>query len=213
MGGVSDLPATSNAERAYFEHAVLRNSNIEPLLEALVRSELPGACLTGGCVFQTVWNAAHGFEPTHGILDYDVFYFDADDVSSDAERRAGERLNVLGSEIPARIEVSNQARVPLWYEQAFGAPCKRFERSEDGIDAFLVTCGFGLRLTDEGLHVYAPYGFADVLGMVVRPNPARVEEGGGLGRYYDAKVARWSRVWPRISVVPWPVQVAERGEA
>lgn len=204
MRGATDLPASSNAVRERFERAVLRNPHIEAVLDALVRSDLPGGCLTGGCVFQTIWNVAHGFEPTHGILDYDVFYFDASDVSSGAERQAGERLASLCGEIPARIEVSNQARVPLWYEQTFGAPCGRFERSEDGIDAFLVTSGFGLRRTNEGLCVYAPFGFADVLDMVVRPNPARVGDAGGLGRFYDDKVARWARVWPRLSVVPWP---------
>jgi hypothetical protein len=213
MRGTFELPASPNAARLRFEHAVLRNPHIGAVLDALARSDLPGGCLTGGCVFQTVWNAAHGFEPTHGILDYDVFYFDAADVSSAAERQAGERLAALCGEIPVRVEVSNQARVPLWYEQTFGAPCGSFERSEDGIDAFLVTSGFGLRRTDEGLSVYAPYGFSDVLDRVVRPNPARVADAGGLGRFYGDKVARWSRVWPQISVVPWPAPTAHRGDA
>lgn len=206
------MPASSNVAGVRFERALLRNPHIDAVLDALARSELPDGCLTGGCVFQTVWNAVHGFEPTHGILDYDVFYFDAADVSRDAERRAGERVASLCGVLSTRIEVSNQARVPLWYEQTFGTPCGSFERSEDGIDAFLVTSAFGLRRTDEGLRVYAPYGFADVLDMVVRPNPARVVDGGGLGRFYDDKVARWSRVWPRISVVPWPAHTGHRGD-
>jgi hypothetical protein len=212
MRGTSHVPPPLDVPETRFERAVLGNPYIDALLDALARSDLPGGCLTGGCVFQTVWNAAHGFEPTHGILDYDVFYFDAADLSSEAERRAGERLAALCGEIPVRIEVSNQARVPLWYERTFGAPCGPFERSEDGIDAFLVTSGFGLRRTVEGLSVYAPYGFADSLELVVRPNPARVAGGAALGRFYEDKVKRWKHVWPRISVVPWPVPVP-RGDA
>ncbi|WP_299521214.1 nucleotidyltransferase family protein [uncultured Serinicoccus sp.] len=41
--------------------------------------------LTAGAVFQNVWNAIEGRPAGYGINDYDVFYFDAEDLSWDAE--------------------------------------------------------------------------------------------------------------------------------
>ncbi|MPZ63102.1 MAG: hypothetical protein GEU93_17795 [Propionibacteriales bacterium] len=28
---------------------------------------------------QTVWNQLHGYDPVHGVKDYDLVYFDPDD--------------------------------------------------------------------------------------------------------------------------------------
>lgn len=56
-----------------FLAAVLRNEFVAEILERISGSDLPGWYLSGGCVFQTVWNVEHGFEPTAGILDYDLF--------------------------------------------------------------------------------------------------------------------------------------------
>jgi hypothetical protein len=186
-----------------FERAVLANPNIRSILQRLTGSDLPSWYLSGGCLFQTVWNVEHGLDPTHGILDYDVFYFDAADVSPHAERGAAESLAL--DDVPVQIDVRNQARVHLWYEREFGAPCAELQRCEDGIDAFLATCCcFGLRQTAAGLTVYAPYGFADVFELVVRPNPVRVRGGDSLREVYTAKTARWAHSWPRLRVLPWP---------
>ncbi len=154
MAMTQPVPLTLSSR---FEQAVLANPHVRAILPRLAGSGLPSWYLSGGCLFQTVWNVEHGFDPTHGILDYDVFYFDAADVSPDAELRTAERLAL--DDAPVRIDVRNQARVHLWYEQEFGAPCPEFRRCEDGIDAFLATCCcFGLRETAEGLTVHAPYG-------------------------------------------------------
>jgi hypothetical protein len=190
-----------------FEQAVLANRHIRSILHRMASSDLPSWYLSGGCLFQTVWNVEHGFDPTHGILDYDVFYFDAADVSPDAERRSAERLALDDS--PVKIDVRNQARVHLWYEREFGAPCPQFQRCEDGIDAFLATCCcFALRQSTVGLTVYAPFGFTEVFDLVVRPNPARVRGGAALASVYAAKTARWLQSWPRLRVLPWPSRAA-----
>jgi hypothetical protein len=203
--GVADTVSSARDLRGRFERAVLRNAYLDSLLDRVARSQLPGAYVSGGCVFQSIWNVEHGFEATHGILDYDVFYFDAADPSSDGERRAARSL--ASADLPVTVEVRNQARVHVWYEQTFGAPCRPFRRCEDGIDAFLATCCcFGVRRTTDGLTVYAPHGFADVFDMVVRPNPARVENGAALAGVCAAKTERWSHMWPRLCVLPWPAR-------
>lgn len=189
-----------------FLAAVLRNEFVAEILERLSDSQLPGWYLSGGCLFQTVWNVEHGFEPAAGILDYDLFYFDDADLSADSEARVGQELARAFAHLPIELETTNQARVHLWYEREFGAPCNTFRQCEDGIDAFLATCCcYGLRRTGTGpLEVYAPYGYDDLLDLVVRPNPARTAGGERLSDVYEAKTERWSRTWSRLTVVPWP---------
>lgn len=104
--------------------------------------ELPNAWLVAGCLFQTVWNIRSGKPPGSGIKDYDLFYFDPNDLSASGEERRQAKANTVLADLNVTIEVANQARVHLWYEGHFGRPYPRLSSSEDGIRRFLVleTC-------------------------------------------------------------------------
>ncbi|CAL9651576.1 nucleotidyltransferase family protein [Streptomyces sp. enrichment culture] len=62
-----------------------RNDMLTEVLSRSATLELPGWYVTAGCLFQTVWNVVMGRPPTNGIKDYDLFYFDSDDLSWEAE--------------------------------------------------------------------------------------------------------------------------------
>ena len=66
------------------------------------------------------------------------------------------------------VEVRNQARVHLWLEQKFGQKTKPYLFTEEGINDWptTVTC-VGVRDTEDGLVVYAPFGLNDLFGMVL----------------------------------------------
>ncbi len=101
-------------------------SRNETLLEVLNRTatlDLPGWYLTAGCLFQTVWNVATGRPPAEGIKDYDVFYFDDGDLSWESEDKVIRAAADVFADLPADVEVRNEARVHLWYERKFGVPC------------------------------------------------------------------------------------------
>jgi len=53
--------------------------------------------------------------------------------------------------------------------------------------------------TDDDFTVCAPFGLADLFAMVVRPNTTLIPRS-----VYEAKVARWRRIWPHLTVLPWP---------
>ena len=186
---------------AQFERIVSSNPTIAATLSLAHQLDLPNWYLTAGAVFQTVWNCLTRRDPEQGIRDYDLFYFDRSDVSWEAEdaviRRVGEHFGPLGEV----VEVRNQARVHLWYEQKFGRPCPAHPNSESAIDAFAATaCCFGVRLdADQRMRVYAPHGFADLFSLVLRPNPVLAPR-----EVYEAKAARWSSEWPELRVLPWP---------
>jgi len=190
----------SDQRDCFLDH-VLRNTNNRVILDLVPGLELPDWWLTAGAVFQTVWNVLDGREPATGIDDYDLFYFDASDLSSEAEEVVIERVGELFADLGVVVEVRNEARVHLWYEEDFGVPAKAFESSCDAIDHFAsTTCCYAVTRNSAGkLDVYAPHGYDDLFKQRLRPNPVLAPR-----HVYERKAARWTREWPSLSVEPWP---------
>jgi uncharacterized protein len=198
---IGQLPIDQQLQ--HFRAALRRNHTLTDVLARAATMDLPGWYLVAGCLYQTIWNVVTGQPPERGILDYDLAYCDASDLSWEAEDaviKAGDR--VLG-DLPAPVQIRNQARVHLWYEQKFGVPCPRHESTEAAIDTFeTTTASLGVRLEPGGAwRIYAPYGLADVFNLVVRPNPVLATRS-----VYEAKTRRWRRQWPALTVLPWPEQ-------
>ncbi|MFE9310183.1 nucleotidyltransferase family protein [Streptomyces sp. NPDC006706] len=183
-------------------------SRNEVLLEVLHRTaalDLPGWYVTAGCLFQTVWNVVTDRRPTSGIKDYDVFYFDRRDLSWEAEDAVIKTADEAFAGLPVEVEVRNEARVHLWYEQKFGVACAPYTSTEAAIDGFAATtCCLGVRLEQGGRwRVYAPHGLSDVFDLVVRPNPVLAPQ-----EVYETKTARWRWQWPELTVLDWPSRPA-----
>ncbi|MCC8963117.1 nucleotidyltransferase family protein [Bradyrhizobium sp. Pear76] len=180
-----------------FLTAALRNPVNRAIVDELDRLGLPDAWLVAGCLVQSVWNVLTKRPLDHGINDYDVFYFDPD-TSWEAEdaviRDLAARLGHLG----VAIEVRNQARVHLWYPGKHGVPYPALSRSTEGIDRFLsANVQVGIRRSADGYDVYAPKGFGDVAGMIVRPN----RTANFSVANYATKATRWKALWPEITVL------------
>jgi hypothetical protein len=184
----------------HFQAALARNPTLTDVLARAAVLALPGWYLVAGCLYQTVWNVVTGQPPEAGILDYDLAYFEACDLSwaaEDAVIQAGDKM--FGG-LAAPVQIRNQARVHLWYEQKYGSPCPPHESTEAAIDSFeaLVAC-LGVRLEPDGRwRVYAPHGLADVFNLVARPNPVLAPR-----HVYEAKVSRWRQQWPTLTALPW----------
>lgn len=160
---------------------------------------LPDGWLVAGAVAQTVWNRRFGLPATHGIDDVDLVYFDASDLSEEAEAGHAARIAALFRHLPVRIDVKNEARVHLWYERRFGYPIAPYGSVEEAIATFPTTAtAIGVRPSMEGLAVLAPLGLTDLLSGIVRPNKAQITRD-----IYAAKIARWRRCWPDLAIVEW----------
>src|ERR1700756_1709160 len=82
---------------------------------------LPDWLVFSGAVYQPVLNHLTGRSPDYGIRDYDLAYYDASDLSYEAEDRVIRRAAVaFDPELSPLVEVRNQARVHLWFQQKFG---------------------------------------------------------------------------------------------
>jgi len=194
---ISRLPVDEQLDA--FRQVLRGNDVLVEVLDRAAALDLPGWYLTAGCVFQTVWNAVTGRAPTNGIADYDLFYFDATDLSWAAEDAVIRSAAFAG--VAAEVQVRNEARVHLWYERRFGVPCPPYTSTEAAIDSFAsTTCCLGVRLESGGRwRVYAPHGLSDVFNLVVRPNPVLAPRA-----VYEAKTSRWLCEWPELTVLPWP---------
>jgi hypothetical protein len=180
--------------------ALSRNDVLLEVMSRTASLELPGWYVTAGCLFQTVWNVVTDRSPTSGIKDYDIFYFDSSDLSWEAEDEVIKAAQRAFTGLAADVEIRNEARVHLWYEQKFGVPCPAYDSTEAAIDSFAATtCCLGVRLeTDGRWRIYAPHGLSDVFGMVLRPNPVLAPR-----QVYEAKAERWRQQWPELTVLPW----------
>ena len=179
--------------------AVLMDPVCAVVLERMPTLRLREWWLTAGAVFQNVWNAVEGFPPGGGIKDYDVFYFDDSDLSWEAEDAVIARAAELFTDVPASVEVRNEARVHLWYEAKFGCPAPAYVSAADAMESFAsTTCCVGVTQSDGRLLVHAPFGLDDVFAMVMKPNRRLAPK-----HVYDDKVASYRRRWPSLSAEPW----------
>lgn len=158
--------------RDRFLRDVLTNKTNRAILDRWVDLDLPDGWLVAGCLFQTVWNLRSGLPPDAQIKDYDLFYFDDSDLSPEAEQLKQAHVDRLLSDFEVVLEVKNQARVHLWYEEHFHRPYPKLTCATDGIDRFLIasTC-LGVRPKVDGYQIYAPNGLDLVYQGVLSPNP------------------------------------------
>jgi hypothetical protein len=180
---------------------VLRQSPVlMKVLERAPRLGMPKWYLGAGCIAQTVWNLQHGFDLVSNIKDCDLVYYDSSATTYEAEDVYVRKGKELFRDIPLRVEIVNQARVHLWYEKHFGHKIDPYQSVEAAINTWPTTAtSVGVRWDVAGtLCVYAPYGLHDLFGMIVRANKAQITE-----EIYMAKVDRWTKVWPRLTVIPW----------
>jgi uncharacterized protein len=166
-----------------FERLALRNPIVVALLD---RVAAPDWYITAGCLTQTVWNCLSGRPPAADIKDYDVIYYDP---LEPPERPLRAAIAAAGADLGVELDIHNQAlrEPPMTSAEAVAtwpatASCVAVRRARPG----------------GALRVLAPHGFADLFGLVVRPNRVRAPR-----EVYEEKSARWQRQWPALRVVPW----------
>ena len=178
----------------------LQNPHNAVILERLPLLGMPDAWLVAGCLFQTVWNLQAGWPADAHIKDYDLFYFDANDLSAAGEQAVQTRVAALLADLPITVEAKNQARVHLWYEEWFGYPYAALTSSRDGIGRFLVPCTcVGLQSGQDGTVLHAPYGLQELYQGLLRPNPRCPHR-----PLFEAKARSYQQRWPWLMVTPQP---------
>jgi len=176
-----------------------KNKSVQFILEKADKLNMPNWYLGAGGIAQTVWNMRHGFDPENGIKDYDLVYYDANNISYEAEDLFIQRGQEIFKDIPVLVEIRNQARVHLWYKKHFGKSINQYESVEAAIRTWPTTAtSVGVKKENGEFRVYAPFGLDDLLSMVIRANKIKITE-----KIYQDKVDRWIKIWPNLTIVPW----------
>jgi hypothetical protein len=159
---------------------------------------LPDWMIFSGAIYQTAWNAITRRDIDYGIKDFDLAYFE-DDTSWKAEDDVIQWVrDTFTSPFDEMVEVRNQARVHLWFEQKFGEPYAPLTRTQDALTRFASPVhAVGARLKDDGeITIIAPFGLADVFDMTIRRNPFRPQAAG-----FERAAASAKARWPEATIV------------
>ena len=157
--------------------AILRAT--PPLMRVLAvarRLCLPDWLVFSGAVYQPVLNHLSGHPLDYGIKDYDLAYFDASNLSYEAEDAVIHRVRTAFDEpLRSMVQVRNQARVHLWFEEKFCEHYGPLSCTGEALERFTsATFAVGIRLEpDNRLHIEAPFGLTDLFALRLRPNPRR----------------------------------------
>jgi hypothetical protein len=190
------MPQATELTPASFIAQALSNPVNAELLQRLKSLRLPQCHLTAGCLFQAVWNRQAGRAPGWGVQDHDVFYFDGDDLSWEAEDRVIQAVQARTADLGVKVEVKNQARVHLWYRDRFQADYPPLTHTTDGIDRYLMACTcVGIDVQTRAL--YAPNGLDELQRGVLRMNPRFAQP-----TMFCDKARSYQQRWPWLRVVP-----------
>lgn len=175
-----------------------KNQKLMELLKILESDELEYYYVTAGCINQTIFNYYHDYDINYGINDFDIVYFDKD-ISYEKEDIIIKRLNKKINKLNIKTDIKNQARVHLWYYEKYKIKRKPYTSVEDAISKFgaTITC-IGVRLEQNKLVIYAPYGLNDIFKMVLRPVKIEFTK-----EYYDERAVRWMNKWPKLTKIDW----------
>lgn len=191
--------AESSALTDRLVEIVRRDAGLMQVLTTVRGLDLPDWRIVSGAVYQSVWNALTGRPAGYGIKDYDLAYFDASDVSYEAEDVVIRRVAAAFEEpFRSQVEVRNQARVHLWFQDRFGEPYAPLGSTDQALGRFVAPAfAVGVRLeADDRLTVAAPFGLEDVFALTLRPNPDRP-----LARGWTRAVDNARARWPELTVI------------
>lgn len=187
----------AEAQRVVFEEIVRASPIVMFALSQARVLAAPDWRLVSGALYQTVWNALTGRPDGYGLKDLDVAYFDGADLSWDAEDVVIKRADTLFAKSAVPVEVRNQARVHLWFEDRFGEPYASLSCTDECLERYTTRAhAVGVRLEADGsLDIAAPFGLDDVFALRVRPNLRCTSPGN-----YAEKARRAKATWPEVAV-------------
>ena len=191
-------PAKPMLPISNLESVLVKSKTIAEVLKKAPDLHVPNWYVGAGAIAPTVWNELHGYPLDHGLKDCDLVYFDGD-ISSETQNVYRQRSHELFASLPVEVELTNEARVHIWYKEKFGKDIKPYISTEDAINTWPTTAtSVGVRYRNGTFQVYAPYGLHDLLSMIVRPNKTLVPR-----EVYEKKAERWKSGWPKLEVIAW----------
>ena len=177
-----------NEQLKDLEEILFKNETLKEVLKRLEKSNLKNYYVGAGCINQTVFNYLHGLRIDANINNYDIVYYD-EDTSYEKEDIVIKYVEELLSDLNIKLDVKNEARVHIWYNEKYNENRMPYTSVEDAVSRWgtTITC-IGVRLENNNLIVDAPYGLNDLFNMVIRPVKTDFTETD-----YIKKVNKWKK--------------------
>ena len=193
--------AQTQTQRDALDAIIRSRPVLMTVLEGLREMALPDHLLVAGAIYNEVWNYLTERPPLTGVNDIDVFYFDSSDIGWDAEDRVIKACEARFAGLSVPVQVRNQARVHIWFEQKFGSPFSPLTSSAEMLGRYASkTHAVGARLNAHGtMEIVAPFGLDDLFSFRMVPNPVLDNRVAHMKKGERAKA-----IWPELTVVPWP---------
>jgi len=196
------MPTVEVSERKLRERLIAILRATPPLMRVLSGARhlcLPDWLVFSGAIYQPVLNRLTGRPLDDGIKDYDLGYFDASDLSYEAEDAVIRRVNAaFGEPLRKMVEVRNQARVHLWFEAKFGEPYAP------------LSCVINHDFGPAASHIHGGPSETDRLSIRIGHHTQREQIGkteGSLGAGHQVPTGRRPRMLPRRSApMPQPCE-------
>jgi len=138
----------------------------------------------------------------HGVNDYDLGYYDASDLGTAAEAAIVDPAEAIFADLPVPVEVRNQARVHIWFNEKHGTRREALTDTTDALRHFAsATHAVAIRLDGtEKPELLAPLGLEPVFSRTIRPMGRLADPDG-----WNRKIAAQARLWPELEFLPTPV--------
>lgn len=190
---------TTAEQEAVLVEIILSTPILMDTLDKLRSLNLCDSWIVSGALYNQVWNRLTGKADMYGVKDIDIFYWD-DDTSYEAEDKIIQLGNKLFTDKPP-VEISNQARVPLWYKDHFGHDYPQVSSCRESISLFACEthCVAARFLESDDIEIFAPYGFEAVFSMTLVPNTRQPNK-----ETHEKKGERQMALWPELRIIPWP---------
>lgn len=150
--------------------------------------------LAGGVIYQTVFNYYHGYDLNYGIKDYDIIYFDDNNLSYEAVDQVIKETKEIFNENGIRInlDIKNEARAHIWLKEKYNEELEQYKNLDEVLRSWgFSACAIGVRLEENNIKVIAPYGLEDLFDMKIRK----------VGNYDILEKAReLKNKWPNIDI-------------
>lgn len=193
--------ADAATQREALEAIIRQQPVLMTVLEGLRDMALPDHLLVAGAIYNQVWNHLTGRPDMTGVNDIDVFYFDDSDIGWDAEDKVIKACDVRFAGLGLPVQVRNQARVHLWFEDKFGSPFSPLTSSAEMLGRYASrTHAVGVRLdAADRMEIVAPFGLDDLFSFRMVPNPVLDNRISHTNKGERAKA-----IWPELTVIAWP---------
>lgn len=192
-----------NEQLKILEEIIYKNSKLMEVLKTLEEYAKTNPVFTNyyvgaGSINQTVFNYLSNKEIDYGIKDFDIVYFDKD-LSYEAEDKIIKELSKRLVNNGILFDIKNEARVHIWYNEKYKSNRLPYTSVEDAIASWgtTVTC-IGVRLENDKLVTYCPYGLNDLFSMTIRPVKKNFTK-----KQYEDRVSRWKKKWNNLNVISW----------